>query len=535
MRLHPDHYRHGSARFSSGKEIAQAGYFKHQSNSFFCGFHEGKPIFWNGPGGVLIVAGARSGKLRDVLAYTICPWVFRQSLILVDPKGEMSSIAQNQTRFMKHIWYWNVFEMHGLPSHRIHFTSYLRKGSRYLENDIKTLCLNILPDRASNTGSYFEGRAREVLQAIILTLAERDGTLHLPELYKIVQSIALCDQTWIDFAFLMFNSPHDIARSIEADIANNRASGNDGSGFNGILGEVKKSVDWLSDSEFRKSVSPPYDITINDMVTSETPFHFSMIPLGESLDNFVEAMKLINASFYITKARALDSPPITMIIDEAAKFRTAPFITDSFSIGAGMGIRPVALYQSLDQMKITGPNADTIIPASAAVQIYFNFRELGTAEKLSRMIGKQQIYFNDSLKQAQARHGERRAMDDLLYGDDPVRAMQGLTHHRHGAAHQTSMQRDMFMPNELLGLPDEKAIIFGDGLSHPILADRRHYDDQRFMAGLYHPNPYHGSCDEVRVKRLFGHKTVPVRTEAVPERYADLPQYADGIWSYVEV
>ncbi len=92
MRLHPDHYRHGSARFAGPREVRRAGYYKFTPNSIFIGFDpRGRPLFWNRPGGVLLVAGARSGKLRDILAYSLC-WSFAGSMILVDPKGEMACI-----------------------------------------------------------------------------------------------------------------------------------------------------------------------------------------------------------------------------------------------------------------------------------------------------------------------------------------------------------------------------------------------------------------------------------------------------------
>ncbi len=532
MRLHPDDSRHGSARFANAQEIGHAGYFKRRSNSFFCGFFDRRPMFANGPGGILITAGARSGKLRDVLGYTICTWVFEQSLILVDPKGEMAAIAQNQTRFGKAIYYWNMYGLHGLPSHRIHLTSYLRKGSIFLESDIKTLCRNILPDSGSDNSKYFELSARMVLKAIILTLIERDGTLHLVELYRVVQSIPICNQAWVDFAWLMHSSPYEDVRRVEAEIGPGRSeSRND---IKSILSEVSIAVDWMSDEAVRQSVSPPYDVTIEDMLSSAKPFHFVMMPPSEGLDNLVVAMRLINTCFYLTKARNPGGPPITMVIDEAAKFGSAPFIMDAFSIGAGLGIRPVAIYQSTDQLKSTGPQAETIIPASAAVQLYFGLREIESAERLARMIGKEQRHFRDVLREQQARNAADQAMDQLMHGGDPWSASRQIHHQRQIERHTDSMARDLMMANEILGMPDNQLLMFGDGLAYPVLGNRSPYYEKRFMTKSgYHPNPFHGACDKVRVKTFFGHRTLPVRLEPVPSEFAELPQYSDGYWSVV--
>lgn len=534
MRLHPDHYRHGSARFAGPREIRHAGYYKRGTNSIFIGFDpRGRPMFWNGAGGVLLVAGARSGKLRDVLAYSLC-WSFTGSMILVDPKGEMASISQDQTLIGKLIWYWNPYRMHDMPAHRVHFTSNLHKDNPYLESDIKTLCRNILPDSGSANSSYFEQRARAVLKAIIMTLIERDGVLHLSALFDAVQSMLIGDSEWGYFAWEMHHAMQKEIRAVEAEIQGSRKESGNGGGIKGILGEVAKAIDWMSDEKVRASVSPPYDVTIDEMMASKTPFHFVMMPPGESLDNFVEAMRLINTSFYLAKARNPGGQPITMCIDEAAKFGKAPFIVDAFSIGAGLGIRPLAVYQSLAQMKATGPNAETIIPASAAVQLYFGIRELPTAQTLSQMLGKEQRYYNDTLRQFQARRAQQMAMDHIMRGGDMLATMHELGYQRRLATHQESMARDMMMPNEIMGMGDNEMLIFGDGLRYPIHGRRAPYYEQRFMARRYTPNPYHPPCDKVRVKAFFGHKWLPVRTEAVPARYAHLPQYAEGTWTHVE-
>ncbi len=423
--------------------------------------------------------------------------------------------------------------MHGLPSHRVHYTSNLHKDNPYLESDIKTLCRNILPDSGSENASYFERRARAVLKAIIMTLIERDGTLHLPALFDAVQSMLIGDEEWGYFSWEMHNAIQKEIRAVEAEIQGSREESGNGGGIKGILGEVSKAIDWMSDEKVRVSVSPPYDVTIDEMMASDKPFHFVMMPPGESLDNFVEAMRLINTSFYLTKARNPGGQPITMCIDEAAKFGKAPFIIDAFSIGAGLGIRPIAVYQSLAQMKATGPEAETIIPASAAVQLYFGIRELPTAQTLSQMVGKEQSYYNDRLRQYQARRQHQMAMDHIMRGGDMFTAMHELGYQRRVAQHQESMARDMLMPNEILGMGDDELLIFGDGLKYPIHGLRKPYYEQRFMAGHYTPNPYHSPCDKVRVKTWFGYKWLPVRTEPVPPQYVHLPQYAAGTWTTV--
>jgi type IV secretion system protein VirD4 len=88
--------------------------------------------------------------------------------------------------------------------------------------------------------------------------------------------------------------------------------------------------------------------------------------------------------------------------------------------------------------------------------------------------------------------------------------------------------------DEVIFTPNDRQYLFIDGVSHPIYAERAPYYEQRSMVGRYLPNPYHPPTDRVRIKTRFGHAWRRIVTERVPSRYAHLPQYADGYWSYVE-
>ncbi len=74
----------------------------------------------DGDGGLLMVAGARSGKLRDILAYNLFSGICSlETILLLDPKGELAAISQNQTPDGKHCRYWNPLALHGLPQDRV--------------------------------------------------------------------------------------------------------------------------------------------------------------------------------------------------------------------------------------------------------------------------------------------------------------------------------------------------------------------------------------------------------------------------------
>lgn len=90
-------YRFGSASFADRSDLRRGGFFKQTANSLLIGFDGRKPIYWNGAGGALLIAGARSGKLRDVLGYNVCKGMNSGSMLVLDVKGELAAISQDQT------------------------------------------------------------------------------------------------------------------------------------------------------------------------------------------------------------------------------------------------------------------------------------------------------------------------------------------------------------------------------------------------------------------------------------------------------
>lgn len=109
----------GSARFATPHEMARAGLFKKSSDSVFIGFHCGRALYFDGMGGIITVAGARSGKLIDQIGFNVLPGGCDQSMAILDPKGEIAAISRGQVANERYCIYFNPTGMHGLPMHRM--------------------------------------------------------------------------------------------------------------------------------------------------------------------------------------------------------------------------------------------------------------------------------------------------------------------------------------------------------------------------------------------------------------------------------
>ncbi len=529
-----EYFRFGSAAFADARELSAAGFFQQSPTSLLVGFSGGKPLWYHGAGGLLLTAGARSGKLRDILAYNLCAGIFSGgSLLALDMKGELAAISQDQTPDGKFCAYWNPLGLHGLPQNRLNPVSYIRQGSATLVSDVKVFTENMIPHSGSANGKYFEARARDIVEALILTLVEQNGTLTLPDLYRVVNLIPGNGEEWLDFAYAMHTSAFPLARRVEEEINQSRKDTSSG-GFQGILGEVFKGFSCLSDPVLLDSVSPPYDFDCSALTDSAQRWQVYLMPPAEFVDAWAPVIKAIFVSAMITKSRAPSAPQQTWILDECAQLNNFPLVVKLFTYGAGIGIRPWAVFQSTDQMNALGPNAKNVITSSAALQIYFALREISSAKDVSTMLGTQTLEFNDTLQQGQSRLAKGRILQSLLTGEDPLAAGIAFNHYKQAEHHRSKQSRPLQTPDEVLNARPDSAFIFTDTVQHPILAQRQAYYAQSFMAGRFHPNPYHPPADRVRVTLGFGRSGwLNVRREAVPRRFAHFPQYAGGSWSIV--
>lgn len=521
----------GSARFAEPKEIAGAGMLSRAPHSLLVGFLGKRLLTYSAMGGAVCVAGARSGKLRDLLAYNICCGIHAPTMVILDVKGELAAISQNQTPDHKFCIYWNPAALHGLPRHRINPVDYIRSDSPTLVSDTKVFAENMIPPSGSPQSEYFEGRAREFLEALVLTLTRLHGALSLPDIYRAINLVVIGGEKWLDLAFDMSASGFDQAERIEEEIAAGRDDSS--GGFRGILGELTKAFSCLSDPVLLDSVSPPFDFSLSQLCESEQTYNLYLMPPSEFVEAWAPIIKSIFVAARTYKARTPSAPRQTWILDECGQLGGFPLVIRLFTRDAGLGIRPWAFFQSTKQMKALGPDGENLILSSAALRSFFGVRDEDSAATISRMLGDQTLAYIDPHRRAAALHAKSRAVRAIIGGGDPFKAGMEIAHQSRLADLPVLRPRRLLSTDEILGMPPGRQIIFADGLSHAIYAERRAYFDQRFMAGRYHPNPYFPPDSHVRVRTRWGYRWRRVVVEPVPRAFAHYPQYAHGHWSRI--
>jgi type IV secretion system protein VirD4 len=87
--------RYGSSDFCTEDEIAAAGYFRRTPDSVLIGFLGSRALWSATLGGLLVQAGARSGKFRDWLGYLACGIGCEDhNMVVLDVKGEFCTVGR---------------------------------------------------------------------------------------------------------------------------------------------------------------------------------------------------------------------------------------------------------------------------------------------------------------------------------------------------------------------------------------------------------------------------------------------------------
>jgi len=521
----------GSARFALPHEVKREGMFQKRPGGFYVGLFGGRPIYYHHAAGGVLFGGARSNKFTDWVVHNICAGSDLSHVIFVDIKGEGGAVSQDVSADGKFQRFINPTGEHGLPQDRFNPTDYIRADSPTLFSDIGTFVDQKFPPSGSPQGVYFEGRARDITRAVAKIITLRDGVLTPPALFRAISQIPVGGDAWLDIAFEMTESGDQNLIAIEKEIDEGRKNGS--SAFHGVIGELLNGFSCLADPVLMAAFSPPYTFSMADLLNVEQPLQIYLIVPPRYVAKWAPALKDTLTAAYVYKERHPEAPRQTWILDECGHLGNFPLIPELYTLGAGMGIRPFSIFQSIKQMKALGPEADAKIMSSAGLRQFFTIRDLETATTVSKMLGTQTLLYEDEMRSEQSRHAKQQAMQAILNGADPLEAMENFEHATQQAHVPLKRGRALMDPNEILGLSGKQQIMWADGVPHPILGERERYYEQRFMAGRYHPNPYYPPADRVRVKTMFGHGWKKVVREPVPGEFAHYPQYRDGYWSKV--
>lgn len=531
-----EEFRFGSAGWTSEGATHRAGLFGNAGPML--GYMGQRPLRVDGDAPIITIGGAGSGKLRDLLAYNTCGciagnghWTAPRRMFVHDSRGELAAVSmQNHARLKKAAYCINPFGLHGLPQHRVNPLDMLRPDSPTLHADTKLLTADVMPLSGSPNGEFFELRGRQWSEGITLHHVIEHGGVTLPQVYDLFLAIEDPRQ-WPDIGESMLNSPLPEVRQTAIEIHTKR--GEAPKEYSAIMSEIAKSLGFLSDPAIYRALSHP-DFSLEELCKEDCSV-FNMIP-AEYAALLAPMNRLVIGAAMLYKFRHPAAPRVLFLVDEAATLGRFESLLRGYTYGRGMGVRMWSIWQDVGQItRNFGHGALSSFLGSSQTRQFFGVRDLDTARLISAMLGSQTLEFDPVLDQAAAHRNMLHAARQMLEGEDPFTIALNARQQALAAVTRTKQGRLLMTPDEILAMPEDRQILFISGLGlKPILANKYPYFTRREMAGGYMPNPYHPPGDSVHVRGFFGQRRAPVITERVPQRYAHLPQYQSGQWSFVK-
>lgn len=527
--------RFGSSRWSERKDMERAGLFR--PKGLFIGYSHGKPIYIDGDAPCILFGGAGTGKLTTLFAYILCgirisrnQWYAPPRIFVNDPRGELAAISlHNQVRFGKAVYCINPFGLHGLPKSRINPWDLLRENSPTFHADVTLLVSDLIVLTGSSNADYFERRARQWCEALVRYFIFTHGSITMPNLYELVNAIE-DPRAWpaIGEAMLGFDDPEIKRTAIEIESKRSEAPKE----YSAIMGEIFKSLGFLSDPIVRDMLSGS-DFSLEVLCQKDCNI-YNVIP-AEFTEILAPMNRAIIGAAMLYKQRHPAAPRVLFLIDEAAVLGAFPSLLRGYTFGRGMGVRCFSAFQDVQQTRIHGANGLSAFMGSSQARVFLGARDLDTARMISSMLGSQTLEYDAELEQLAARRNKSQILREMLSGGDPYEAGLNYAYQSSVVTNRLKQGRNLLNPDEILNLPEDTLILFISGLGlMPILANRYPYFTRTEMAGGYMPNPYHPPGGSVRVATRFGMRTRKVITEPVPKKFAHLPQYESGLWSYIE-
>ena len=528
---HNEQYRFGSAGWADDYQLREAGLFTPKGPQI--GFSGTHPLYLESDAPMITIGGAGSGKLRDILGYVVCRSPGERMLFL-DPRGELGAISWHvHAMHGEHAYAFNPYGLHGLPGLSCNPLDILDLRSPSFHADCKFIARALIAVTSHAEGKYFEQRAGGWLEAFLKFDVERNGWTSLPRVMRIVNLVESGRREWPDLIEAMLQSSFDDVRRTAGEIlAKQQDSPRE---FGSIMGEMYAGLGFLDDPVLQASLERP-DFSLSALCDPARACKVFVMMPAETLKIAAPLLRLFFTVTMLYKGRTPLSPRVNLIVDEAGQLGSFEDLLRAFTFGRGAGIRVWAFFQDIGQI-IRGFGAPGVqgFLGSSQMRQFFGVRDYETARLVSSMLGSETLEYDDTRMQEAARRQKIQAMQRLMAGEDAFAAMLDVAHFNKTAQLRTKQARKLMTEEEILGLPEDRQILFISGKNlPPVLAHKRPYYSQAAMAGLYLPNPNHPPHNSVRIATRWGEKRAHVIREPVPKKFASFAQYRNGTWAYVE-
>jgi type IV secretion system protein VirD4 len=408
-------------------------------------------------GSVVVFAPQGAGKGVGIVVPNLL--TYPGSVICTDPKGENYAITARQRRTFGPVYCLNV----GDPdrSHRFNPLDVVSRDLLRAVDDCTRLAELLMPKDAGDADSHWRNRSVSILTALLLWVIEVHGDdptrCNLSSVHEIVTAPG---GKMADILKRMMTSAQFVVRSEAGLLANSLASEeglnllsniSKGTGIwaeGRVLGRLAQRSDFDLERDVVGRVATVFVSVPEDMKAVYAPFMRVMVGLG------LQAVARVGK-------RGVGAERPLFLLDEAAALGHIPELED------GMGhlrayARAVLIFQDLGQVQGTYRKWRSLL-ANAACQVFFGVNDQDTAELVSKMIGDTTV-------------------EAPTFGVN-TGAGTVLAHHENAGIGQAG--RRLMLPNDVLRMGGDAAVVFVRDAPHPILAGKVRYFAEAAFAGLW--------------------------------------------------
>jgi type IV secretion system protein VirD4 len=431
---------------------------------------DGDPLRYKNDGHLLTVAPTGSGKGRDVLVPALLD--YQGSCIVIDPKGQLAAITRKQRERMGQrvvvLNPFNILPDQLGPSARFNPMAALDPSLDSFGTD----CDNIADALVVQDGgreSHWNESAHGLLAALIghLVANKADDRMKSLAMVRTIVRKPLLLQQQAEAA--QDGNDEMIAEALDAfsdpDPPNKQE-------LAGIVSTARTQTRFLGTKAISDSLEGS-DFRFRELKQRPTTVYLTLPT--RYLSTCAKWFRLVVAAALDDLLREETGVPVLVILDEFYQLGRLKVIQNAMSLARGYGIQLWPILQDLPQLQEHYEKSWETFLGNAGVRMFFAPREMTTAEYVSQLCGETTVMTVSESK------GKTKAG---IVGDSSK--SEGTS--------TGPVQRRLFLPQEVCGLPDDQFLLFADKGSKAVIRGYRRpfWNIPEFKnPRLYSDDPYH--------------------------------------------
>ncbi len=482
---------HGSARWATAKELGKAGLLD-TGGVVLCQTGDarytskmdgasgmrwkmrraGRLIRHDGPEHVFVFAPTRSGKGIGIVIPTLLSW--RRSVLVYDIKKELWAATAGWRRQFSHCW---RFEPTAMDSVCFNPLFEIRRGQSEVKDAQNVADILVDPTGASEKRDHWQQTAHTLLVGAILHVLYTESDKSLAGVAAFLADPLRPQSAILDRMLVSSHTasgPHPVVARTAREMLNK--SENE---LSGVFSTAMTCLALYADPVIARNTSRS-DFRIADLMNLESPASLYLVVPPSDIDRTRPLIRLMLNQIGRRLTERLEFKGtayrhrLLMLLDEFPSLGRLAFFEGELPYLAGYGIKCFLIAQSLNQIE-KAYGANNAILDNCHVRVTYNALDERTAKRISDLLGQATL-----IRRQRSFSGGRGWLSKVSHNEQEV-------------------GRPLLMPDEILRLPYDEALLMVGGLPPYHAKKIMYYLDARFRDRAWLKPP---ESDRARAREL---------------------------------